>query len=38
MLAAGGADVRIFDLSAEQRAAAVAYAIEQAPGSGGSSA
>jgi hypothetical protein len=32
MLAAGGADVRIFDLSAEQRAAAVAYATEQAPG------
>jgi len=32
MFAAGGADVRIFDLSAAQRAAAVVYATEQAPG------
>lgn len=34
MFAAGGTDVRVFDLSAEQRAAAVAYATEQAPGIG----
>ncbi len=32
MFAAGGADVRIFDLSAAQRGAAVVYATEQAPG------
>ena len=32
MFAAGGTDVRIFDLSADQRAAAVDYVTQQAPG------